>query len=455
MSVRFSALDRRLIRQLKPGEKASEHGITVERLTDGDLRYEVGVMVDGKRIHRVIGKASDGVTRTQCEEFIEAKRTEARAGRLALPKGRKLALTFAAAADRYVKRLEEGGGKNLPIKRRQLRMYLVPYFGAQRLDAITGFTVEKYKKQRLDQGASPATVNRDLATLSHLFYSAVEWRWLDRVPVRLGKRKLAESPGRIIALTDAECDALMRAAIAGANPYCWLFVAFGLNTAMRHDEIMCTRWEQLDLTNRRLFIPDAKAGQREQPITPELAEILARERDMREDREGWIFPSPHADSKRGHAANMGRPFKDAVVRAGLDPVAITPHVMRHTAITKLVQAGVDLPTIQRISGQKTLAMVLRYPRARAAYRPGDPRDRPRSARTGAEQHGRGFRNPCRTRLHRNYTGGGTAAPEKNKRERQNVADFKELPAGGRKRNRTAVRGFAVLCIATLPSGRQR
>jgi site-specific recombinase XerC len=34
--------------------------------------------------------------------------------------------------------------------------------------------------------------------------------------------------------------------------------------------------------------------------------------------------------------------------------------MRHTAITKLVQSGVDLPTIQSISGHKTLAMVLRY-----------------------------------------------------------------------------------------------
>jgi hypothetical protein len=34
--------------------------------------------------------------------------------------------------------------------------------------------------------------------------------------------------------------------------------------------------------------------------------------------------------------------------------------MRHTAITRLVKAGVDLPTIQRISGHKTLAMVLRY-----------------------------------------------------------------------------------------------
>jgi len=34
--------------------------------------------------------------------------------------------------------------------------------------------------------------------------------------------------------------------------------------------------------------------------------------------------------------------------------------MRHTAITRLVEAGIDLPTIQRISGHKTLVMVLRY-----------------------------------------------------------------------------------------------
>ncbi len=34
--------------------------------------------------------------------------------------------------------------------------------------------------------------------------------------------------------------------------------------------------------------------------------------------------------------------------------------MRHTAITALVQAGIDLPTIQKISGHKTLLMVMRY-----------------------------------------------------------------------------------------------
>ena len=81
---------------------------------------------------------------------------------------------------------------------------------------------------------------------------------------------------------------------------------------------------------------------------------------MRDVRDGWIFPSPHKDSSTGHRARMDNSFRDAVIRAGLDPAIVTPHVMRHTAITALVQAGVDLPTIQNISGHKIVSMVLRY-----------------------------------------------------------------------------------------------
>ena len=66
------------------------------------------------------------------------------------------------------------------------------------------------------------------------------------------------------------------------------------------------------------------------------------------------------DGKPGHRRTMARQFARAVIRANLDPHEVTPHVMRHTAITQLVKAGIDLPTIQRISGHKTLAMVMRY-----------------------------------------------------------------------------------------------
>jgi integrase len=363
--MKFTRLTRPQIRKLKSGQQITEAGITAEKLADGDISYSVGIMVDGRRVHRSLGRESGGVTRTQCEEFIEKARSDARAGRLSLPKGRKLALTFAGAADAYIKRLEESGGRNLAIKRRQLRMYLKPYSGAMRLDAISSFTIEKYKKRRCDQGAASATINRELSTLSHLLNRAVEWKWLDRLPAR--PKKLAESAGRIIALTDDECDRLMAAAIADATSDLWLFIAFGLNTAMRHSEILAVRWEELDLPRLRLYVPKAKAGQREQPLTPELADILAKEREMRKDRVGWIFPSPHRDSKAGHLARMDRPFREAVKAAGLDPGLVTPHVMRHTAITKLVQAGVDLPTIQQISGHKTVAMVLKYTHVRGRH----------------------------------------------------------------------------------------
>ena len=132
---------------------------------------------------------------------------------------------------------------------------------------------------------------------------------------------------------------------------------------MRHGEILRTRFEQLDLDKQRIFLPKAKGGRREQPITLELADIIAQGSDgsgRHKDKMGIFLPLVRRRAPSGHRDRMGKPFQRAVLRSGLDPKIVTPHVMRHTAITKLVQSGVDLPTIQSISGHKTLAMVLRY-----------------------------------------------------------------------------------------------
>jgi len=62
MALKFSRLDRPSIRRMKPGDRIREHGIIVECLRNRDIRYSVNVMVDGQRIHRVIGRGSDGTT---------------------------------------------------------------------------------------------------------------------------------------------------------------------------------------------------------------------------------------------------------------------------------------------------------------------------------------------------------------------------------------------------------
>lgn len=358
MSQRFQRITRSAIRALAVGERLIEHGITVERMLDGDARYSVNIMVDGQRIHRVIGRESEGVTREQAERAIESFRTKAREGRLDLPKGRKNHRLFTEATAEYLTRLEETNGKDMANKKRHLEQQLIPYFGKYRADKITTFNVQHYCRKRLNEGAKQATVNRELSTLSHFMNRLADWKWIkadDKPKIEKGD----EPRKPIVVMTEAHTSALMNAAIADQDGRLFLFVAFGLNAAMRHSEIVAVRYDQIDFDARRIHIPKAKAGMREQPITPALADMLSKQREMEIDRNGWVFPAIRR-SKLPHRRDMDVQFQRAVIRAGLNPQKVTPHVMRHTAITRLVKAGVDIPTIQKISGHKTLMMVLRY-----------------------------------------------------------------------------------------------
>ena len=72
----------------------------------------------------------------------------------------------------------------------------------------------------------------------------------------------------------------------------------------------------------------------------------------------WLFPSP--SSKSGHTEDITKPWRRIIAAADLASRHITRHTLRHPAITHLVQAGVDLPTVQRVSGHKSFEMVFRY-----------------------------------------------------------------------------------------------
>ena len=365
MTIRFQRLSRPMIRQLSSGQRITEHGITAERTKSGDVRFSVNVMIDGQRIHRVIGRESEGVTREQAERAIETFKTKAREERLDLPSARKTHKLFREAASEYLDRLTQTlvpgqkGFADLSNKRRNVEKYLVPYFGNHHLHKISSFTVKHYVRQRFDKGAKLASINRELATLSHLFTMAVSWKWM-KADNRPAIEKEAEAQKQIDIMDAMQQQDLMRGAISDQDAQTWLFVAIGINTAMRHSEILRIRWEQINFATMKIYLPQAKAGQREQPMTKALAEMLVAERNQRDDQKGWIFPATRSHSKTPHRQSMEDQFARAVVRAGLDPTKVTPHTMRHTAITRLVQSGVDLPTIQRISGHKTLTALMRY-----------------------------------------------------------------------------------------------
>jgi integrase len=215
--------------------------------------------------------------------------------------------------------------------------------------------------------SSPSSANarsaRELAVLSHLINKAVEWGWIDRPAVRI--RKLKEDNGRLVYLSTTQAERLLEAAKGDQNHHIYPFILIGLRTGMRKSEILSVRREHVDLNARTIFVPSAKSGPRTQPISADLARFLAGHIETLPQDTPWLFPSPEA--RHGHTVDVRKAFVRAVTAAGLDPIKVVRHTLRHTAITHLVQAGVDLPTVKRISGHKTMVMVERYAHQSGAH----------------------------------------------------------------------------------------
>lgn len=387
MAKSFKKLTRPNMRKLISGDKIAEHGIYFERTADGDGVFAINIMVDSQRIHCVVDRESDGTTRTQAEEFVEKLRQDAKHDRLALPTGRKTALGFRDAANKYLTKLEQEGGKDLKQKKQRLELHLIPFFGEKPLSKISSFEVERYKKQRLEEYSnrgrshhvrgelvhkaattttkltSSGTVNREIAVLSHMFNKALEWKWLNHAPVRL--KRLKENSGRIVYLTIKQLTQLKECAETDGHKYIYPFILVSSETSMRASEIFEMRREHVDLDKNVIYIPKAKAGAREQPMTKRLTEYLKGYLDGMPEKAQWLFSSPTSSS--GHITDIRKAFRRVVEGAGLDPDVVVRHTMRHTAITHLVQAGVDLPTVKRISGHKTLVMVERYAHANGEH----------------------------------------------------------------------------------------
>jgi integrase len=139
----------------------------------------------------------------------------------------------------------------------------------------------------------------------------------------------------------------------------------GLETFMRRMEIFGIRREHVDVAGRTIFIPKAKAGTRSQPIPCSLAEYLQGHMASLPPDVPWLFPS--ASSASGHTRDVRKAFRRVVIAAGLDPDKVARHTLRHTAITQLVFTLVNLPTVQKFSGHKTLSMLLRYAHANTPH----------------------------------------------------------------------------------------
>lgn len=275
--------------------------------------------------------------------------------------------TFRDLADRYKEFIVH---QKACYSKTNIVNYLVCEFGALPLRHFSVDFIDRFKSRLLSEmrppgkgsveprpPLKPATVNRRLATLKHMFTKAMNWKMVgETVSKDVHTVELSREENRRNRFLSKEEIARLLGACGSDQKQRHLrpIVVFALNTGCRKDEILSLRWKNVDLRHGFIYIEKAKNSEARQiPINGPLRDMLTG-LVRRVDVE-YVF----YDAKTGKRyREIRRSFGTALRKAGIHDFHF--HDLRHTFASHLIMAGVDIATVSRLLGHKSLAMTLRY-----------------------------------------------------------------------------------------------
>ena len=221
--------------------------------------------------------------------------------------------------------------------RADLSAWTAFYGGRRGLSAATRRDVDRYLSQLHSDGLSPKTITRRLSTLRG-FYA-----WM----VGNGRATVNPCAGVIgpvcesklpVYLLPAEVMAMVNATKSGTVDRQVVTTLY--STGMRVSELCDLTWRMVDDKWLRV----RGKGRKERMVPRGRSELPAR----REHRKVW-------DLTRGQVYRIVRRVAKAAIERD-----VSPHVLRHSAATHMLEGGADLRVIQLYLGHTSIATTQRY-----------------------------------------------------------------------------------------------
>lgn len=245
-----------------------------------------------------------------------------------------------------------------------LNQHILPVIGGYRLQDITPMQIQAIMSGLV--GKSSSLQSKVLINLRSIFKAAQENGLIVRSPVSSMLKPGGKKTEEKVALTPQECEKLIERV---RNPRAKTFLLIALNTGMRRGEILALKWDDVDFKKKIIHVRrnavllrggtklsdelKTKAGRRDIPLTEALEDHLKAAKKY--------ASSQYILAMQNHQPMTDSSYKSMwrLIERELPERHITAHILRHTYITRLFEAGLDIKEIQYLAGHSSVDMTLR------------------------------------------------------------------------------------------------
>jgi len=351
-----------------------KHGVKRDRYFA--IRYQAG----GKRIEEGLGWASEGWTEQKAALKLAELKTAAKTGngptRLKetreIEKKRKEeeqaekerqereAVTFGKYfLETYLPQARIDRPKSVRADEGLCETWVMPVIGKLSFGEIESFHIEKIKKNILDSGRTPRTLEYIFGLIRQTFNSAKRnGLFAGDCPTANVKRPRVDN-ARLRYLSPEEAERLLNK-LAERSIDVHDQALLSLHCGLRFGEIVSLTWADVSLEKGTLTIRDAKTGSRTVFLTARAVEALGkRKKGLPSD---YVFPARAGGKIPILSQTFFRVVKELKFNEGIiDPrLKVCFHTLRHSHATLLYGAMGDLYLVQKSLGHRTPTMAMRY-----------------------------------------------------------------------------------------------
>lgn len=281
-------------------------------------------------------------------------------------------MTIESAIEEYLASLrsERGLSTNTVVAyRRDLGQYaaFLTEHGVAAVEDVTPEDVGGFLGALSAAEVADSTLVRKLAAVRGLHRFAVAEELAGHDPT-----VQASPPRRKVSLPKALTVGEVLALLAAPDPTTPLgtrdgaLLEFMYATGARVGEVVGIHVEDVDLDGKTALVTGKGAKQRYVPLGGYAVDALRRYLPVRLDLKagsgdpGWLF----LNARGGRLTRQGvfAIVRRHAARAGLDPRRVSPHVLRHSAATHMVEGGADLRSVQEMLGHASISTTQIYTR---------------------------------------------------------------------------------------------